>query len=331
VIYLLLAVAGLAFGSSLERLSSNRSAGGPRRRTLRRVAWGFLGLLVLALFGGFLWANWVFNKIEKVPVAAELSHGSGTNYLLVGADNSRNPDESREGVAGVRSDTIMVLRIEGGQAKMMSLNRDLWVDNPATGTKGRLNATYNQGPANLIKAVTQSFGIPIDRYVEIDFTSFGSLVNSFGGIDVEFANPAFDLASGLDVPQAGLVHLNGDQALAFVRSRHYTEVIDGRNVPEGGLPDVNRTARQQIFLREIMSEVGSNRNPFKLVSAASKMSDGLRVDDAMSLIDAMRFAWDMGRMNPERVILPVTPRTTSGGAQVLDLGPGADEVLAQFQ
>jgi hypothetical protein len=62
--------------------------------------------------------------------------------------------------------------------------------NPATGEEGRLNATYNAGPANLIAAVTQNFGIPIDRYLEIDFVSFAGLVDSFGGIDVDFANPA---------------------------------------------------------------------------------------------------------------------------------------------
>ena len=72
--------------------------------------------------------------------------------------------------------------------------------------------------------------------------SFGGLVDAFGGIDVEFAHPAFDLGSGLDV-QAGRPWSTSTatQALAFVRSRHYTEVIDGQNVPQGGLPDVNRT------------------------------------------------------------------------------------------
>ena len=39
----------------------------------------------------------------------------------------------------------------------------------------------------------------------------------------------------------------------------------------------------------------------------------------------------MGRTDPESVVLPLGPRTPSGGAAVLDLGPGADEVLAQFR
>ncbi len=306
-----------------------------RRRPRRILGWSALVvvlLLIAGTVGGYLWASSVFNRIEKVDVAANLAHGSsGTNYLLVGSDNGRNPNDQRQGVLGARSDTIMVLHVQGGSAKMLSLNRDLFVTNPATGQKGRLNATYNAGPANLVKAVTDDFAIPIDRYIEIDFVSFGGLVDSFGGIDVDFANPAFDLASGLDVKQAGRVHLDGAQALAYVRSRHYYEMIDGKPKAEPGLPDVNRTRRQQVFLRAIMAKVGSKRSPVTLLSAASKMAKGLRVDNDMTLLDAGRFAWRMGRLQPQSVPMPVVPRTTSGGADVLDLGPGADAVLAQFR
>ncbi|MBX3284858.1 MAG: LCP family protein [Actinobacteria bacterium] len=346
---LLWLLGGLVLGAAVERVvgpgrAAADDAAGPgaaparprRRRSKGRiVAWvgvGIVGLLVVAAVGGYLWASAIFGRIEKVDVSAQLSNSpAGTNYLLVGSDNGRNPGDQRDNVLGARSDTIMVLRVVGGKATMLSLNRDLWVTNPATGEKGRLNATYNAGPANLVQAVTESFGIPIDRYLEIDFVSFAGLVDSFGGIDVDFAHPALDRGSGLVVPTAGRVHLDGAQALAFVRSRHYTEVIDGQEVPEGGLPDVNRTQRQQVFLREIMAKAGSKRNPFTLLSAADKMAAGLRVDDDMTTFDAIRFGWQMGRLNPESVVLPVTPRTTSGGAAVLDLGPGADEVLAQFR
>jgi anionic cell wall polymer biosynthesis LytR-Cps2A-Psr (LCP) family protein len=194
----------------------------------------------------------------------------------------------------------MVLNIKDGKAKMLSLNRDLWVANPATGEEGRLNATYNHaGPGQLVRAVTENFGIPFEP--------------------------------DLDVKTAGTVHLDGAQALAYVRSRHYTEVIDGQPVPEGGLPDVNRTMRQQAFLRAVMQKAATNKNPFALLSAAERMSAGLRVDDDMTMFDAIRFALTMGRLDPQPTPLPVTPRTTSGGAQVLDLGDGADAVLAGFR
>jgi hypothetical protein len=78
---------------------------------------------------------------------------------------------------------------------------------------------------------------------------------------------------------------------------------------------VNRTQRQQQFLRAIMAEAGSSRNPVKLMQAADKMSTGLRVDDDMTLLDAGKFAWSMGHLDPVTVLLPVTPRTTDGGAR----------------
>jgi LCP family protein required for cell wall assembly len=307
-----------------------------RRRWGRIIGVTALVVTIVLLVGALLmyrWASNVFDDIEKVPVASVLSDdtSAGTNYLLVGSDNGAEGGEQRENVQGRRSDTIMVLNVKDGKAKMLSLNRDLWVENPATGQNGRLNATYNQGPANLIEAVTQNFGIPINHYIEIDFISFGGLVDSFGGIDITFEHPAFDLASGLDVKQSGVVHLDGKQALAYVRSRHYAEVIDGQVVLDQ-TSDLGRVQRQQVFLREIMKKAGAKRNPFTLMKAAENMSGGLRIDDTMTMWEAARFAWAMGRLDPVSVPLPVTPRTTTGGAAVLDLDqPEADAVLDQFR
>jgi LCP family protein required for cell wall assembly len=170
-------------------------------------------------------------------VSAQLTphRGGGTNYLLVGSDNGAE-GEGRAGIDGSRSDTIMVLRIDGGQARMLSLNRDLWVQNPATGQNGRLNATYNAGPANLVQAVTENFAIPIHRYLEIDFFSFSGMVDSLGGVEIFFEHPAIDRGSGLVVEEPGWVLLDGDQSLAFVRSRYYTEVIDGAKFRKAGSP-----------------------------------------------------------------------------------------------
>ena len=345
LVFLLL---GIVLGVVVERVvgapepvpAAGAPAGAPAPKRKRR--WGriigltSLVLVILLLAAGlfaYKWASDVFNDIEKVPVADALSDdtSAGTNYLLVGSDNGEEGGAQREGVQGRRSDTIMVLNVKDGKAKMLSLNRDLWVMNPATGENGRLNATYNAGPANLIEAVTQNFGIPINHYIEIDFVSFGGLVDSFGGIDIQFDHPAFDLASGLDVKEAGLVHLDGDQALAYVRSRHYAEVIDGQVVLDP-TSDLGRVQRQQIFLREIMKKAGAKRNPFTLMKAAENMSGGLRIDDTMTMWEAARFAWDMGRLDPVSVPLPVTPRTTNGGAAVLDLDqPEANVVLDQFR
>ncbi len=132
----------------------------------RRVA--RIALVVLVAFsvlvaGLFFFGWWQFSRIERVNVASALSAGGGkgTNYLIVGSDSrqgiSNNSPNSGaflgETVSGERTDTIMVLRIEGSKSYLLSIPRDLWVKNPATGEMGRINATYQSGPTALIQAV----------------------------------------------------------------------------------------------------------------------------------------------------------------------------------
>src|SRR3546814_3724749 len=125
--------------------------------------------------------------------------------------------------------------------------------------------------------------------LEVDFVSFASLVDSLGGITIEFPNPAYDRNSGLDVQQAGPVTLDGPQALAYVRSRHLVEVIDGQDRPDA-TADLGRVQRQQQFLSAVFGKLGDSRNPITPARAASSASGGLRIDDSMTLVDKMRLA-----------------------------------------
>jgi LCP family protein required for cell wall assembly len=282
-------------------------------------------LLVGLPVGGYLYANHQFQKIDEVPVGDELAGSAeGTNYLLVGTD-------SRPGVEGNRSDTMLVLRVEDGAGTMMSIPRDLLVSIPGRDGENRINAAYNDGPVTLVRTVQQSLGIPLDRYVEIDFDSFGGVVDAVGGVTIDFPNPATDPKSGLNVQETGPVKLDGAQALAYVRSRTYTEVINGETVVDG-TGDLGRVKRQQTFLRAVLGEAGESRNPFALARVGRALTGGLKIDDHMTLLDALRFAWDMGKLDPRSIELPVTPTVTSGGAAVLTLRqPDADPVLQEFR
>ena len=115
--------------------------------------------------------------------------------------------------------------------------------------------------------------------------------------------PGLRPRAGLNLPTAGPIAVDGATALAFVRSRHYTEVCDGveRTDPTG---DLGRVQRQQAFLRTVLAEAGASRNPLTLMRIADSVTGGLRIDDDMGLIDAIRFAWDMGRLDPVSVELP---------------------------
>jgi LCP family protein required for cell wall assembly len=309
-----------------------------RRLRWKRVLLIVSVLVVLALVGSFLYARSIFNRIERVEVSSSLtSSTSGTNYLIVGSDSRENVTEEgdagfngSEVPGGQRSDTILVLHLEGGKAKMLSIPRDLYV--PIAGTDGsqKINAAYNGGPTRLIDTVTENFEIPIDRYMEVDFVSFAGLVDGLGGITIDFPFPAQDTESGLFVMETGPVELDGDQALAYVRSRHYQELKDGEWV-EDPRADLGRIERQQKFLTVVFGKLSDTRNPFALARAASGMAGGLRIDDEMTFTDALKLGWGMRGITPEALPpLPVdNDRNESGAVLILrddEAQPILDEV-----
>lgn len=294
-------------------------------------------LLVLAPVALLAFGWWQYSRIPTVDVASVLSPRAGrqgTNYLIVGTDSregiSRNDPNAgaflAEDVSGTRTDTILVLHLEGSSSTITSVPRDLWVTDPATGQKGRINSTFAAGPKNLIRAVEQ-LGIPVDHYLQIDFVSFAKLVDALGGLTIDFPHPARDEHSGLYVDQAGPVHLDGSQALAYVRSRYYSELVDGKWRVDG-TADLGRTMRQRAFLTALLHEATSTRDPFVLVRLPGALGGGLVRDTTLGYLDALRFAWTMKDAHPEAVAIPVTPRRTSGGADVLELGTGAQQVIA---
>jgi LCP family protein required for cell wall assembly len=307
-----------------------------RRLRWRRVLAITAILLLLAMLGGYLWARSVWNRIDRVDVSAVLSDGgNGTNYLIVGSDSRENLRDGDPGfdpnadAGGQRSDTMMILHLEGGKAQMLSLPRDLYLEIADTGDKAKLNSAYNGGPEGLVKTVTDSLGVPVHRYMEVDFVSFAGLVDGLGGVTVDFENPAFDPKSGLNVTQSGPVELDGDQALAYVRSRTYTEVINGEQQVEP-TGDLGRIERQQKFLRAVFAKLSDTKNPIALASAFSGMSGGLRIDDDMSMLDAFRLGWALRGIDSKTLQLPVDlDRNESGSVLILredEAQPILDEV-----
>jgi LCP family protein required for cell wall assembly len=307
-----------------------------RRRWYQKIKWRRVLLaipiiLILLGIGGWWWANSIFNRIDKVDVSDALATGNdGTNYLIIGSDSAEVLDESDPAFdpdrpTGQRSDTMMLLRFEGGEAKIMSIPRDLWATNAETGEEGKINGSYNQGPGNLIKTISDNLDIPINRYIEVDFASFGGLVDGLGGITINFPHPAFDTNSGLNVTQTGPVKLDGEQALAYVRSRNYTEVIDGEERKDP-TADLGRILRQQQFMKALFAKLGDSKNPISLASTASKVTDGLRIDDDMTLPDAMRFAWRLRSLDPKPIEFKPVPDGNG-----LAPGPETEAALEQFR
>ena len=104
-----------------------------------------------------------------------------------------------------------------------------------------------------------------------------------------------------------------------MRSRHYVEVIDGEEVPDA-TGDLGRVLRQQQFLKAVFSELGSVKNPITLARAAGSAAGGLRIDDTLSLWDAIQFAWRLRSLDPAPVELPTRLGSNEAGS-VLFLEP----------
>jgi LCP family protein required for cell wall assembly len=262
------------------------------------------------------------------------------NYLLVGSDTREGVDPNAEDfgaigdvttVGGRRSDTIMVLRQErNGGASIMSLPRDLWVEIAGTGTSQRINSAYNDGPERLAATVSQSLGIPIHHYVEVDFVGFKDIIDEIGGVEICVGYAVRDLNSGLSL-QPGCQKLDGVMALAYARSRYYEE-FDGTDWQLDGRADLGRIERQQLFIRAAVD--GTLRklqsSPFGTGDAIEAVARSVRIDarlDPIKAGEALRKAAEVGL---QTFALPVE-NDTVGDAAVLRLGDGADQVLAYFR
>lgn len=317
--------------------------GGRRRRRWPLVVLGLLLLLGLAILLPVFRARQVFNNVERVPVAAALSEPlvDGVNILLVGTDSREGIDGSTENagliigveegeapISGERTDTIMILRLqEDGTAKFLSLPRDLWLRIDG-GSPGRINGAFRNGPEALINTVQSELGISLSHYVQVDLVGFIGLVDAVGGVEISIPHPAFDTRSGLDLPNAGPVTLDSTQALAYVRSRFYTERINGADVVDG-TSDLGRVQRQQAFMRALFATVAEQRDPRVLNSMGTAMAEAIVIDDGTTLRDAVEIANTLRTTTPESVVLP-TRNATVGNAAVLELTDEAPAVLAQF-
>lgn len=183
---------------------------------------------------------------------------------------------------------VMILRIDPvrRQLAVLSLPRDLYLPIAGTRGSGRINSAFTPGdPNQLIQTIEADLGITIDHYAGVDFCAFKSLVDAVGGLSIPFAYPARDTSTGLDVATAGCHLMAGDEALAYVRSRHYSYEADGRWATDTS-SDFGRIARQQDFLRRLAAKALA-RGATNPVTAArlldvAKSSD-VEIDDDLGL------------------------------------------------
>jgi LCP family protein required for cell wall assembly len=236
-------------------------------------------------------------------------------------------------VSGHRSDTIMILRRDKatGDASLLSIPRDLWVQVPGHDGKRRINSAFNDGPEVLVQTLQQELGLPINHYVEIDFSGFKSLVDALGGVQVCVDFATRDVNTGLNITEPGCHVLDGVQALAYARSRHYEEFRNAKWKEDPG-SDFSRVKRQQQFVNLALQTALARIkvDPFAAGRLAIAIGSSLKIDDELDPVSAaasLRTAVDAGIATYS---LPVFGKTIGGNA-VLLLGDGSDAVLAYFR
>jgi LCP family protein required for cell wall assembly len=295
---------------------------------------------VVAVFSAVGFIYFIDSKIEKIPneelpsLAAEVTDDGIRNILIVGSDSREGLDDLTDfgDFSGSRTDVIMVAHlVPGDGAQLLSLPRDLKMQIPGEGTN-RINAAFVfGGPDLLVQTIQNNLGIPIHHYVEIDFAGFANVVNALGGITKTFDHPARDTKSGLDV-DAGTQKMDGMTALAYARSRHYQELINGSWQSVDG-SDIGRTHRQQEVLLLMFDQATSKSAAFNLPGFASTLAEQITADEGFTvqvMVDLGRTALGLSSSAIETRTLPVKNQTEDGRAYVVPIEPDATAVIDAF-
>jgi LCP family protein required for cell wall assembly len=295
------------------------------RKFVHRVITAFVVAVLVstvAIVGAYAEAARKVSKISTVNIDTSTLQ-SGGNFLLIGSDSrafvNGAADAQHFGSAqqqtGQRSDTIMVAHIDDrtGTALLVSFPRDLWVAIPGMG-HAKINAAFNAGPQRMIETIENDFDIPISHYLEIDFAGFRKMVDAIGTIPIYFPAPARDAKTGLSIATAGCQHLDGDQALAFVRSRYYESFVNGqwRSDPTS---DLGRIQRQQYFLRTLAQQTlhAATASPWKASSLLDSMLTSLQRDSGLGLSSLRALAYAFHRTGGvETQTLPVNRQFFDG-------------------
>lgn len=266
-------------------------------RRLRRLLW--ISLATLLVLGGlgagglYFYQASLDGDIVRAPAALPTSAeeekrrpqpkpGDGETWLLVGTDRRAESATTGEDAkaklwqpGSQRTDTIMLAHLSEDRehAAIVSIPRDSWVSIPGRG-RAKINAAFSWGgPALLVKTIESLTGIRVDHYAAIDFKGFATAVDAVDGVDVEISRTVRDTNSGITWT-AGRHHLDGEQALRFVRQRY--------NLPGG---DFDRIKRQQALLKALSDRAlsaGTLTNPVKVDGLLRAVTRSITVDDGVT-------------------------------------------------
>lgn len=158
------------------------------------------------------------------------------------------------------ADSIILMSVNPLSMKvtMTSIARDSYVPISCYGSSEKINAAHASSESCMVKTVENLMGIDIDYTIEFNFASVVQVVDAVGGVDVEndtpFYGQSWDLTTNelnvIPIPYGGLVHMNGAEALGFVRER--MAYADG---------DFARQRHQQAVIEDIINKIMTSKSP----------------------------------------------------------------------
>ncbi|MFF4018148.1 LCP family protein [Streptomyces sp. NPDC001843] len=286
---------------------------------------GMAFVLVAVSAAGYLYIKHLNDNITSVSDDGASTGGfrkdKAINILLIGTDKRTGKGNEGYGDAGSvgHADTNILLHIskDRSNATALSIPRDLIVNVPDCPTKqadgsmkvipGTQNQRFNTSlgqdgrtPSCTMRTVTEVTGIKPDDFMVADFNAVKTLTSAVGGVDVCLAKDINDKDSHLNLSK-GPHNISGEQALAFVRTRH--------SVGLGG--DLSRIELQQQFLSALMRKLSSNStltSPTKMLKLAEAGTKALTVDSQLDSIGKLKdLGLELGKLNPKNLTFTTVP------------------------
>jgi LCP family protein required for cell wall assembly len=304
----------------------------PRASLAMRISAVMAGVLVLAVVSGSLVAyakyRSVYDSIGRVDVSSDLNgikqppaDPNAINILLIGSDSRTGVNGKiggTVGIAGQRSDTVMVLHIAPGgrSAVVLSFPRDSVVpmlgctaENGSPGQTAnsgeveQINATFaDGGPGCLWKTVEETTNIHIDNFVQLTFEGFEKVINDLGGVNVCLPAAVDDAKSGLNL-SAGPHHVFGPEALAFWRTRE--------DVGEGS--DLQRIQRDQFLMASLLQGIehsGLLTSPTKVSHVIGDVARNMTTDKGLDQSRMLTIAEGLRHLTSQNVQFVEVPTQT---------------------
>jgi len=269
----------------------------PRPRLRKRWLFFALCLLVLVAATSFVFfaKSRGYNALGPFLPSPDLTQVFGKpnlRILVMGLDeNWTQSDEVY--TAGARTDTLLGVNIDlaNKQVNVLSIPRDLWVYIPKFGY-GKINEAFGDGgPLRTEATVTKNLATPPwDYYVVLKIDATKNIVDALGGLDVNVEkNMDYDDTWGhLHIHlKKGLQHLNGEQAVGYIRFRHD---------PEG---DLGRMRRQRQVIQILAHRLRDPSIALHLPALLSIFKDNVRTD--MPMAKMYDLALGMRNVTPQQV------------------------------